>query len=84
PPYCMAGREPVSYAGINLVGLRRRGFNSDQIHNIQDMYRVIFQGDKNTTQAIEEITANFPETPEREEVLRFVRNASRGIIKGYN
>lgn len=84
PPYCMAGREPVSYAGINLVGLRRRGFNADQIHNIQDIYRVIFQGEKNTTQALEDITANFEDTPEREEIIRFIKGASRGIIKGYN
>ena len=83
PPYVTAGREPLSYAGINSIGLRRRGFTNEQIRDIQDVYRYIFQSGMNTTNAIERIQAELPATKERDEIILFVKNAPRGIIKSY-
>jgi UDP-N-acetylglucosamine acyltransferase len=83
PPFVTAGREPLSYAGINSIGLRRRGFTNEQIRDIQDVYRYIFQSGMNTTHAIERIQTELPATKERDEILLFVKNSPRGIIKGY-
>ena len=83
PPFVKAGREPLSYAGINSVGLRRRAYTNEQIREIQDTYRYLYQSGMNTTHAIERIEAELPATKERDEILLFVRNSPRGIIKGY-
>jgi len=83
PPFVTAGREPLSYAGINSIGLRRRGYTNEQIRDIQDVYRYIFQSGMNTTHAVERIQAELPATKERDEILLFVKNSPRGIIKGY-
>ena len=83
PPYVTAGREPLSYAGVNSIGLRRRGYTNEQIKNTQDTYRYIFQMGMNTTHAVEKAEAELPASKERDEILTFVRNSPRGIIKGY-
>ncbi len=83
PPYVKAAREPLSYAGVNSIGLRRRGFNSEQINNIQDIYRILFVKGYNTTQAIQLIETTITVTPERDNILNFIRNADRGIMKGF-
>ena len=83
PPFIKAGREPLSYVGINSIGLRRRNFNNDKIREVQDIYRYIYQKGLNTTQAIEIIEAEMPATPERDEILLFVKDSKRGIIRGY-
>jgi UDP-N-acetylglucosamine acyltransferase len=81
PPFVKAAREPLSYAGVNSVGLRRRGFGLDQISQIQDMYRLIYLSGYNNSMAIDEIEINMKPTAERDEVLNFIRNSERGIIK---
>ncbi len=83
PPYTKAAKEPLSYVGINSVGLRRRGFTSSKIKEIQDIYRILYQKNYNTTQAIEIIEAEMEATPERDEIMLFIRNSQRGIMKGY-
>jgi UDP-N-acetylglucosamine acyltransferase len=83
PPFITAGREPLSYAGINSIGLRRRGYVNEQIRDIQDVYRYIYQSGMNTTHATERVEAELPATKERDEILLFVKNSPRGIIKGY-
>lgn len=83
PPYVKAAREPLSYVGINSVGLRRRGFTPEKITEIQNIYRFLYQKNYNTTQAIEMIEAEMEATPERDEIIMAVRNSSRGIMKGY-
>lgn len=83
PPYTKAGREPVSYIGVNSVGLRRRGFTNDQINNIQDIYRELYLRGRNVAQATRYIEANMPITTERDEILTFINNSQRGIMKGY-
>lgn len=83
PPFIIAGREPVSYAGINLVGLRRRGFTNEQINQIQEIYRIIYQSGYNFSDAIVKIEAEFDVTPERDLILDFMKNSPRGIVRGY-
>lgn len=83
PPYIKAGREPLSYVGINSIGLRRRNYNNEKIREIQDIYRYIYQKGLNTAQAVEIIEAEMPATPERDEILLFVKDSKRGIIRGY-
>lgn len=82
PPFTKAAREPISYAGINSIGLRRRGFSTDSINQIQDIYRHIYLRNMNVTQAMEYIEAEMPATPERDEILAFIQNSSRGIMRG--
>jgi len=83
PPYVKAAREPLSYVGINSVGLRRRGFSSKKIKEIQDVYRLLYQKNYNNTQATEIIEAEMEATPERDEILQFIKDSQRGIMKGY-
>jgi len=82
PPYTKAAREPLSFVGINSIGLRRRGFTNEQINLIQDVYRIIYLKGLNVSQAVTLIEANVPATPERDEILRFIDSSSRGIMKG--
>ncbi len=84
PPYTKAGREPLSYVGINSIGLRRRGFTSDQINQIQEIYRNIYLKNKNVSQAVNLIEATIPATPERDEILSFIARSTRGIMRGYS
>ncbi len=83
PPYVKAAREPISYAGVNSIGLRRRGFSNDTIREIQDIYRYLYLSGYNNSDAVERIEAELPATKERDEIIMFVRNSKRGIIKGY-
>ena len=83
PPYVKAAREPLSYVGINSVGLRRRGFDTNTIKSIQNIYRILFQKKHNNTQAISIIEAELEATKERDEILSFIQNSQRGIMKGY-
>lgn len=83
PPYTKAAREPLSYVGVNSIGLRRRGFTTEQINHIQDIYRIIYLKNYNVSQAISIIEADVPATPERDEILAFIAGSTRGIMKGY-
>jgi UDP-N-acetylglucosamine acyltransferase len=83
PPYVKAAREPLAYAGVNTVGLRRRGFTSEKISEIQEIYRYIFMKGMNNSKALEELERKMPETEERDAIINFIRNSERGIMKGY-
>ncbi len=83
PPFIIAGREPVSYAGINLVGLRRRGYTNEQINQIQEAYRLIYQSGYNFSDAIAKIEQEFTKTPEVDLIVNFVKSSPRGIVRGY-
>jgi UDP-N-acetylglucosamine acyltransferase len=83
PPYVKAAREPLSYAGINSVGLRRRGFTNEQIDEIQEIYRVLFVKHNNVTKALDMIEAEFKPTEIRDEIVDFIRNSNRGVMKGF-
>lgn len=83
PPFAKAGREPISYVGINSIGLRRRGFEVEKIREIQDIYRILYQKNYNNTQACAIIEAEVQASSERDEILQFIKNSQRGIMKGY-
>ncbi len=84
PPYTKAAREPISYVGVNSIGLRRRGYTMESINHIQDIYRYIYLKGYNVSQACEIIEADVEATPERDEILSFINNSSRGIMRGYS
>ncbi len=83
PPYTKAAKEPISFVGINSIGLRRRGFTTEKIREIQDIYRIIYQKNYNTTQAIEIVEAEVPASREKDQIIQFIRDSKRGIMKGY-
>ena len=83
PPFIKAGREPLSYVGINSIGLRRRNFNNEKIREVQEIYRYIYQKGLNISQAVEIIEAEMPASTERDEILLFIKDSKRGIIRGY-
>ena len=83
PPYAKAARNPISYVGVNSIGLHRRGFSVEKIREIQDIYRVLFQKKLTTSHALEYIEAEMEATVERDEILQFVRKSQHGIMKGY-
>jgi UDP-N-acetylglucosamine acyltransferase len=83
PPFVLAGREPLKYTGINSVGLRRRGFSNEAIYEIQECYRIIYQRNLNISDAVDFIEENLAATAERDEIVLFIRNSKRGIIRGY-
>ena len=83
PPFVKAAREPLSYVGINSVGLRRRGFSAEKIQEIQNIYRLLFQKKLNNSQAVDILEAEMIATPERDEIIHFVKNSQRGVMKGY-
>jgi UDP-N-acetylglucosamine acyltransferase len=83
PPYVKAAREPIAYAGINSIGLKRRGYSMQQIHHIQDIYRILFVKGYNTTQALRMIETTIKTSPERDYILSFLSRADRGVMKGF-
>jgi UDP-N-acetylglucosamine acyltransferase len=83
PPYIIAGREPITYSGVNSVGLRRRGFDNEHIYAIQEIYRIIYQSGMNNKNAVKHIEENIPESPEKTEIVTFIQNSQRGIVRGY-
>jgi len=81
PPYIMAGRYPISYEGVNSVGLHRRGFSEEQINKIQQVYRVLYLSRLNNTEALAKVIAEVPQSPERDEIVNFVKTSKRGIVR---
>ncbi|MBQ4287264.1 MAG: acyl-ACP--UDP-N-acetylglucosamine O-acyltransferase [Bacteroidales bacterium] len=81
PPFVLAGRDPICYCGINLVGLKRRGFDSSVIREIKDIYDTIYFQGYNITDGCSKVEAGFPQTPERDQILSFIKNSRRGIIR---
>ena len=83
PPYVKAAREPLSFVGVNSIGLRRKGFSNNKIIEIQNIYRILYQKKFNNSQAADIIEAEMVASPERDEILQFIRNSQRGVMKGY-
>ena len=81
PPYIIAGRDPIAYCGINIVGLRRRGFSNEQIENIHNAYRIIYNSGRNVTEALEAVKNELPMSPEIEYIVTFIERSERGIIR---
>ncbi len=83
PPFVTAGRDPLMFAGVNSIGMRRRGFSDEHIAIIHEAYRILYQQKLNTTNALAKIEATLEAIPERDEIVKFIRTSSRGIIKGF-
>jgi UDP-N-acetylglucosamine acyltransferase len=83
PPFVKAAREPLAYAGVNSIGLRRRGFSAESIEHIQDIYRTLFVRGFNISKALSIIEAEFPASAERDQILTFIRTSKGGVMKGF-
>lgn len=81
PPYVLCGRDPICYAGVNIVGLHRRGFSSDVIRNIKDIYDTIYFSGYNISDGCAKVESGFPQSDERDTILNFIRASKRGVIK---
>jgi UDP-N-acetylglucosamine acyltransferase len=77
----VAGSRPVLFFGMNGIGLRRRGFSKERTHDIKEMFKILFYSNLNTTQALEQIQARFPQNPDQVELIQFIQSSKRGIIK---
>ena len=84
PPYTKAAREPLTYCGINSFGLRRRGFSSEKINEIQEVYRYLFLKGLNNSKAVDLVELELSPSKERDEIINFIRNSDRGVMKGYS
>ncbi len=82
PPFVKAAREPLSYAGINAVGLKRRGFSIDEIRQIEDIYRILYIKGINMTNAIKEVETEIPDSKMKTEILSFIQQSEKGVIRG--
>lgn len=83
PPFVRAARHPTTYAGVNSVGLRRRGFTTEQINQVLDVYRILYIRGYNTSAALKLIDSDIPDSPEKDEIVTFVRESVRGIMKSF-
>jgi UDP-N-acetylglucosamine acyltransferase len=84
PPFTKAAREPLTYAGINSVGLRRRGFTAEKISEIQEIYRYIFLKGLNNSKALDAVEKEIAPSAERDYIVQFIRNSERGVMKGFS
>jgi len=83
PPYVKAAREPLAYAGINSIGLRRRKFSDEAIRNIEDTYRILYIRENNVSRAVGMIQREIPASVERDKIIDFIISSPKGIMKGY-
>lgn len=82
PPYIKAAREPLTFAGVNSVGLRRRGLTDAQVREIEDVYRTIYVQNNNISKGIESVKETMPPSPLRDEILDFIVKSDKGVIRG--
>lgn len=82
PPFVKAAREPLSYVGINAVGLRRRGLSNETILQIEDIYRTIYVKGYNVTNAVNIVELEAPTSPEKQQIIKFIRESTNGIMRG--
>lgn len=83
PPYVRVAREPLSFIGVNSIGMRRRGFNDDQVRTIEDIYRILFVQNSNVKKALEIIQELVPPSPERDQIVSFIEGEEKGIVRGW-
>ena len=84
PPFTKAAREPLTYAGVNSIGVRRRGFTVEKISEIQEIYRYIFLKGLNNSKALDAVEKELPSSPERDYIVNFIRSSERGVMKGFS
>jgi UDP-N-acetylglucosamine acyltransferase len=81
PPFIIGGKEPIAYAGLNIVGLRRRGFSAEVIENIHNAYRLVYNSNLTVNEAVEQIRKEIPMSKEIEYIIEFISSSQRGIIR---
>ncbi|MEN9988143.1 MAG: hypothetical protein RLZZ585_1182 [Bacteroidota bacterium] len=82
PPYIKAAREPLTFAGVNSVGLRRRGYSDEQVREIEDIYRTIYVQNSNLSKGIDAVLQTMDKTPLRDEIVGFIQASDKGVIRG--
>lgn len=82
PPFVKAAREPLSFAGINSVGLKRRGFSTDDVRVIEDIYRILYIKGTNMSNAMKEVESEIPDNKYKKLILEFIEQSPKGVIKG--
>lgn len=82
PPYVKCAKEPLSFAGVNVIGLRRRGYSEESIRQIEDIYRIVYVRGYNMTRAVEMVEREITPSAERDRIISFIRSSDYGVIKG--
>lgn len=82
PPFVKCAREPLTFAGVNSVGLRRRGFTDEQVREIEDIYRILYVQNNNMSKGIEMVKDTMADTPIRQQILSFIESSDKGVIRG--
>ena len=84
PPFVKAAHNPLAYVGANYIGLRRRNFTGEQIAEIQNIFRILFQSGYGYGRACDIVLNEIPQSDERDMIIDFIKNSKRGILKPYN
>jgi UDP-N-acetylglucosamine acyltransferase len=82
PPFIKAAREPLTFAGVNSVGLRRRGYSDAQVREIEDIYRILYVQNNNISKGLDAVREQMPDSPLRQMIIDFVETSDKGIIRG--
>lgn len=82
PPYVKAAREPITFAGVNSVGLRRRGYSDEQVREIEDIYRIIYVQNNVISKGVQTVLDTMPPSPVRDQILGFIQGSDKGVIRG--
>ncbi len=82
PPFVKCAREPLTFAGVNSVGIRRRGFSDEQVREIEDIYRILYVQNNNMSKGIEQIKDTLPDSAIRQQILSFIEKSDKGVIRG--
>lgn len=82
PPYIKAAREPLTFAGVNSIGIRRRGYSDEQVRQIEDIYRILYVQNNNITKGKASVLESIAESDIRKEILNFIETSDKGIIRG--
>jgi UDP-N-acetylglucosamine acyltransferase len=81
PPFIKVAREPLSYIGVNSIGLRRRGYSDEQVARLEDIYRLLFVHNNSIGAGVKQVTENLPTSEERDIVLAFIQRSEKGVVK---
>lgn len=82
PPFIKAAREPLTFAGVNSIGLRRRGYTDEEVREIEDIYRVLYVQNSNVSKGLSLIKSTLKDSEIRKEILSFIESSDKGIIRG--
>lgn len=82
PPYVKAAREPLSYVGVNSIGLKRRGFSDDVVREIENIYRKIYVQNQNVSKGITEVKDTFAESDVKNQIIDFIEASDKGVMRG--